>query len=146
MDDLLDNEELDYSELLPKPSLILRVKSTIIDSVVIILLMFLSAFVLNSLKIESGEIRLIAMLSIIFYEPIFVTLGGTIGQRIMGLKLIKSSSYKRYGNELNIHILNSFLRYFAKLLLGWISLLTIHSDKYGQAIHDKIGNSIMTYK
>ena len=28
-------------------------------------------------------------------------------------------------------------------LIG-LTYLTIHSDKYGQAIHDKIGNSIMT--
>ena len=137
---------IDHSDLFLKPSLILRVKSNMIDSAIIIVLMCICSIILNGLKIESGNIRLSAMLLIILYEPIFVALGSTIGQRIMGLEIIKSSAYKQYGKIQKTNIINSFFRYISKIGLSWISLLTIHSSKYGQAIHDKIGNSIMTHK
>jgi hypothetical protein len=55
-------------------------------------------------------------------------------------KIIKASLIMKT----NINIFYSIFRYLSKLLLGWISLLTIHSDDYGRAIHDKIGNSVMT--
>lgn len=129
-----------------KPSLILRIKSMLIDSVIIIFLMFIMSLILNFLSIESGNIRGIALLIVILYEPILVTFGGTIGQRTMGLRVVKSKDFKNNNEKRNINPFNSIFRYISKLLLGWISLLTIHSDNYGQAIHDKIGQSIMTFK
>ena len=80
------------------------------------------------------------------YEPILVAFGGTLGQRIMGLSVVHSQSYQSSKEKRNINPLFSFYRYIAKLLLGWISLLTIHSDQYGRVIHDKVGNSIMAFR
>ena len=126
-----------------KPSLILRIKSTIIDGLVIILLMFLVSLILSSLNIESGKIRGVLFISILLYEPILVSLSRTLGQKIMGLRVRKLSKIIESNEKTNINIFSSLGRYFGKVFLGWISLLTIHSDKYGQAIHDKIGNSVM---
>ena len=64
--------------------------------------------------------------------------------KIMGLRVRKFSDVKDGRLYSNINIFYSISRYFSKLLLGWISLLTIHSDDYGRAIHDKIGSSVMT--
>jgi len=146
MDNIVDTPIDSHLESFYKPSLLIRIKSTLIDSAVVILLMFVAAFILNSLQVESGTVRGLAMGLIILYEPLFVALGNTIGQKAMGLGVVKSSSLKQSGASENINIFSSILRYLAKIFLGWISLLTIHSDKYGQAIHDKVGNSIMTYK
>ncbi len=129
-----------------KPSLVLRIKSTLIDSLVIILLMLVMSSILGILKIESGMLRGICFALVILYEPILVTFGGTIGQRIMGLRVRNFYSYSKNKSTHNINIFYSLIRYFMKILLGWISLLTIHSDNYGQAIHDKTGGSVMTFK
>ena len=136
-----DNDGGDYFN---KPSLILRVKSTLIDSVVIIILMYLASIVLNSLGVQSGGIRGMVLIFIFLYEPILVTLSRTIGQKIMGLRVRKFGEYVNANSNVNINIVESLLRYIGKIMLGWISLLTIHSDKYGRAIHDKLGRSLMT--
>ncbi len=146
MENIIDDHITKYSESFYKPSLISRVKSTVIDSGVLLGLFFLFAFILNTLKIESGQIRGIALILIFLYEPVLVVLGGTFGQRLMGLEVVKASQFKGNGNSVKINFINSIIRYIAKVFLGWISLLTIHSSSYGQAIHDKLGNSLMTYK
>ena len=141
-----DNYEETSENYFNKPSLILRVKSMMIDSLVIIILMYLASILLNYLEIESGNVRGIVMVLVLLYEPIFVTINRTVGQKIMGLRVIKFSEFVSSGNRININIANSFVRFMGKITLGWISLLTIHSNEYGQAIHDKLGNSIMTIK
>lgn len=147
MEEILDeNERIEDVIFFRKPGLILRVKSMLIDSLILIGLMLLISWILNSLNIESGRIRGMALVIVVFYEPILIVFKGTIGQRMMGLRVVKSSKLKENGVKTSINIFNSFVRYLTKILLGWISLLTIHSDNYGQAIHDKLGQSIMTYK
>jgi len=79
----------------------------------------------------------------LFYEPIFTCLGRTIGQKVMGLKVIKLSDMKRDNSYTNISIFQAFARFILKILLGWVSLLTIHSNSYGQAIHDIAADSVM---
>ena len=102
--------------------------------------------ILGILQIESGLIRGLCLGLIILYEPILVVFGGTVGQKIMGLRVIKNSTYMAKKSLHNINIIESLIRYAMKILLGWISLLTIHGDIYGRAIHDKVGNSIMAFK
>jgi len=116
----------------------------IIDTFMIIVLMYIAFLVLDNLAIESGKIRGLIMGSIFLYEPIFTSINRTVGQKIMGLRVRKFEDFRKNKNKSNINIVNSIIRYIAKILLGWVSLLTIHSDNYGQAIHDKMGNSLMT--
>jgi len=139
-------DQQDYKVYFNKPSLMHRIKSMIIDAVVIIALMMLMSWILGILNIESGMVRGICLGLVILYEPILVSVGGTIGQRLVGLRVRSFSSYSKDKSKRSINFLYSLMRYAIKLMLGWISLLTIHSDDYGQAIHDKIGNSLMTFK
>lgn len=134
-------EQLDYFN---KPNLILRVKSMMVDSFIIIALMYVAFLLLDNLGIGSGKIKGTILGLIFLYEPILTSINRTIGQKIMGLRVRKFGEYKNNGKRINISMVSSIIRYITKILLGWISLLTIHSDKYGQAIHDKIGNSLMT--
>lgn len=129
-----------------KPGLIPRIKAMVIDSVIIVGLMLLVSSILNLLAIESGTIRGAALVLIFLYEPILVTFGGTIGQRIMGLRVRDFSAYEDNKQKQSINFFSSLIRYTTKLVLGIISLLIIHSDNYGQAIHDKVGNSVMTFE
>jgi len=129
-----------------KPSLPSRIKAMLADTMVIIGLMLVIAFILNSLEIESGMVRGIAFLLVILYEPILVTFGGTIGHRFMGMQVSKMSEYQAKKEHENINFLMSLVRFISKAILGWIALLIIHSDDYGQAIHDKIGGSVMTFR
>ena len=126
-----------------KPSLLVRMKCTMIDTVVFIILMYVVSAILNSLNIESGTIRAFALVIIILYEPIMTSVSRTLGQKIMGIRVRKFTPFVKDKEKLNISIFKSMIRFVSKLLLGFISLLTIHGDSYGQAIHDKLGNSIM---
>jgi len=127
-----------------KPSLILRIKSMMIDSFMIIILMYLTTVLLESFDVESGMIRGSSLILVLLYEPILVTINRTVGQKIMGIRVRKFSEFINSNEKVNINIFSSMVRFVGKLTLGFLSLLTIHSDKYGQAIHDKFGNSIMT--
>jgi uncharacterized RDD family membrane protein YckC len=128
-----------------KPSLIVRIKSTAIDAFVIIFLLYLTSILLNALNINSGVVRALFLALVLLYEPISIAIGKTIGQSMMGLKVVDFNTYKNTEKASTINIWSSMIRYASKLFLGWISLLTIHSDKYGQAIHDKLGNSVVLF-
>ena len=135
---------VDGSLYFNRPSLVFRIKSMLIDMMFLIGLAYLFTLLLESMNIISEESRGIALAIIILYEPVLVVIGGTVGQRIMGLRVRAKKSFVEKREKRNINFFNSLLRYISKILLGWISLLTIHSDKYGQALHDKIGSSVMT--
>jgi hypothetical protein len=129
-----------------KPSLILRLKSMMIDGVVLILLMFLMSLLLESLKVESGLVRGLCFGLIFLYEPILVSISGTVGQNVMGISVLNYGQYSTTRSKQRINIFQSLIRYITKFFLGWVSLLTIHSSHYGQALHDKLGNSVMIFR
>jgi len=140
--DQIEQEEITFN----RPSLLTRIKSMLADSLVIIALMAIAATILNMLNIESGLVRGITLSLILLYEPIMVAIDRTIGQRIMGLRVRNYTKFIDEDTSENINIFYSLIRFGAKILLGWVSLLTIHSNTYGQAIHDKVGNSLMTFE
>jgi len=140
--DQIEQEEITFN----RPSLLTRIKSMLADSLVVIALMTIAATILNMLNIESGLVRGITLSIILLYEPIMVAIDRTIGQRIMGLRVRNYAKFINEDTSENITIFYSLFRFAAKILLGWISLLTIHSNTYGQAIHDKVGNSVMTFE
>ena len=142
LDQAIQSKEQHY---FGKPPLLLRIQSMFIDTLVIMTLMFV-AFKLNDvLDLRSSVLSIVFISVIALYEPICISLGQTLGQKIMGLKIKKISSVKNNQDYQNINLIQSIVRYLAKICLGWISLLTIHSDKYGQALHDKMGGSVMVY-
>ena len=127
-----------------KPSLVLRIKSMFVDTVVVILLMIIASQILTFFHVESGVVHSIILGFILLYEPIFVSINRTIGQKVMGLRVRNFSTLSTTGQATNINIIWSLLRFIIKTLLGWVSLLTIHSNTYGKAIHDAVANSVVT--
>lgn len=141
--DLLDDTSLKVQPLFHKPSLISRIKCTLVDSMMILLIAYLFSLAINSLDIKSGLVRGIMLGVVLLYEPLMTSINKTLGQKIMGLKVSEFSVEGLKGRAKNISVPRSLVRYFFKIALGWISLLTIHSNNYGQAIHDKVSESIM---
>lgn len=128
-----------------RPSLSIRIKSTLIDGVIILILMCLAAGILNGLEIESGTVRGIALGLVFLYEPLLISFGQTIGQRMTGLRVIRKTPYADNDRMRRIIFPASLLRSITKILLGWISLLIIHHNQYGRAIHDQLSGSLMVF-
>ncbi len=151
----MENQPLDHSSehassfvpeteiYFDKPGLILRIKSTLIDTVVLIALMLLISAVLNGLDIASGAVRGICLVAIWFYEPVFTSFNRTFGQMIMGLEVRRMADLQNRVDPRPISFPAAIIRFIVKILLGWLSLLTIHSSRYGQAIHDNASDSVM---
>ena len=144
VDSTLDNLQKSENVYFSKPPLLLRIKSIFIDMIVVIILMMASLKILTLCSIESRVISGVILTLVLLYEPILTSINRTLGQKMMGLRVRSFSTLKNSKESKNINIVWSLLRYLTKTLLGWISLLTIHSNTYGKAIHDSVANSVMT--
>ena len=125
------------------PHLIDRIQSTFIDTILIVILMFLFSTILDKIANPSDWIRILMFLGIWFvYEPLCVALGFTPGNYMKGIRV------RQFGNtSKRINILQSLMRYIFKVLLGWLSFLTIGGNSKRRAIHDFIAGSVMiSYK
>lgn len=136
------NNEVTNYELLQFPSLLARVKALVLDSLVILFVFSTLSVLINSLgDIPSFLKGFILIFMIYLYDPLLTSFfGATLGHRIMGLTV------RRYNNhDLKISLGKALIRFFLKLLLGWISFLTVTSNKQKRAIHDLVSGSIVIY-
>ena len=128
------------------PDLKTRIQSTFIDTILMVGLMFLAGTLLEKInpsqEEEDGWIRGVIFISIWgVYEPLSMTIGCTLGNYLMKIRVKRhSDSNKR------INLLQAYVRFVIKILLGWISFLTIHSNKERRAIHDFAAGSVMIEK
>jgi uncharacterized RDD family membrane protein YckC len=122
------------------PTLVKRVQSMFIDGVFILFVMFGISAIIDKTGEVPGWVRGVLFIGLWFvYEPLCITLGRTLGQFIMGLRV------RRYEKENSrINIFQSYIRFALKFFLGWISFLTIHTNPQRRAIHDLGSNSVMT--
>jgi len=116
-----------------------RVQSTFIDSIFIIILMFIAASILDRYENPPDWIRIALFVGLwAIYEPVCTSLGCTLGNYIKKIRV------RRHGSTVKkINIFQALLRYVIKVFLGWISFLTIHSTKERRAIHDLAAGSVM---
>jgi uncharacterized RDD family membrane protein YckC len=121
------------------PQLTDRIQSTFIDTILVIVMMFVFASVLDRFENVPDWVR-IAMFAALFivYEPLCMTLGSTLGNYIKGIRVRKDSDSSK-----RINIFQAIIRYPIKVLLGWISFLTINSNPKRRAIHDLVSGSVM---
>jgi uncharacterized RDD family membrane protein YckC len=128
------------------PELKTRIQSTFIDTILMIILMFAAAWILDKAGIgdkeENGWIKAVIFVSIWgIYEPLSTTLGATVGNYLMKIRVRQSNA-----NGKRINIFQAFVRVAFKLLLGWLSFITIHFDDQRRAIHDFVAGSVMLEK
>ena len=121
------------------PQLTDRIQSAFIDAILIVILMFIFASILDKFDNVPDWIRIVMFAALfIAYEPLCMTLGSTLGNYLKGIRVRKNSdSTKR------INIFQAIIRYPVKMFLGWVSFLTIHSNPKRRAIHDLVSGSVM---
>ena len=133
-------ESLEQSEIKTKyPLLGDRIQSTFIDTLLIIVLMFVFASILDRYENVPDWIRIALFFGLFgIYEPVCTSLGCTLGNYIKKIRV------RRYNDtSKRINIFQALIRYIFKILLGWISFLTIHSNAQRRAIHDLVAGSVM---
>jgi uncharacterized RDD family membrane protein YckC len=124
------------------PTLSDRVQSTLIDTVFIVVLMFISASILEKYENAPDWIRIALFFGIwCIYEPVCTVLGFTIGNYAKGIRVRKFSNPQK-----KINIIQALVRYLLKISLGWISFLTMHFNPERRAIHDFAAGSVMIKK
>ena len=121
------------------PSLSDRIQSAFIDAVLIVVLMFMATALLDKYENAPDWIRIVLFFGLwAVYEPLCTTLGCTLGNYMKGIRV------RRYDNESKrINFFAAFVRYCVKVLLGWISFITIHFNPERRAIHDYVAGSVM---
>ncbi len=121
------------------PLLTERIQSTFIDTIFIVVLMFIASIVLDRFENVPDWVRIVIFFGIwALYEPVCTTLGFTLGNYIKGIRVRRLNDVASH-----INFFQAFARYVLKLLLGWVSFLTIHSNPEKQAIHDLAAGSVM---
>ena len=121
------------------PQLTDRIQSIFIDTILIVILMFAFASTLDKFENVPDWVRM-AMFVVLFvaYEPLCMTLGSTLSNYLKRIRVRKNSDTTK-----RINIFQAIIRYPVKLLLGWISFLTINSNPKRRAIHDLVSGSVM---
>lgn len=120
------------------PDLIVRVKAIFLDTLFIVVLMAVFSSLFETMDYEGEKLRVYALLLILLYDPAMVSLGGRIGHRLMKLRV------RRFSDESKNPIFPiAIIRFLGKSFLGWLSLITVSSNKSKRAIHDLISNSIV---
>ena len=121
------------------PQLSDRIQSTFIDTILIIIMMFVFASILDKYENVPDWVRIAMFVGLfIVYEPFCMTIGATLGNYLKGIRVRKYSDTTK-----RINIFQAIIRYPIKVLLGWISFLTINSNPKRRAIHDLVSGSVM---
>lgn len=121
------------------PSLSERIQSSFIDVLVIVMLMFMFASVLDNINNPPDWLRIVMFISVwIIYEPLCTSIGFTAGNYIKGIRVRRNNNTLKH-----INIFQAIFRYAFKFLLGWVSFLTINSSDKRRAIHDMVAGSVM---
>lgn len=124
------------------PGVSARVKAIFTDSLILIVMMLVMSAVFSSFENVAEQLRILAMVFIFFlYDPIFTSLtGGTLGHRLMGLRVKDAADHKN-----NINFFQAFIRFLLKATLGWISLLTVQGNSKRKAMHDMAVGSVVVF-
>lgn len=117
-----------------------RVKAATIDGIVIIVLMYSATEVLNAFDSVENYVRVsIFVFIFLIYEPVLVSFfGATVGHFFSNIMVKQEGNHSK-----NINIFRAIPRFVIKLILGWMSLLTINGNERKQALHDFAGGSVV---
>lgn len=116
------------------PRLLRRVRASLIDSVINILIIILWWIVLPYLQLLPGPAKLALPIMLwLVLDPLLVsTTGGTVGHHIMKIKIVDTRSLHRIG------LLRALCRSILRTWLGWLSLIFTLCTKNHQALHDLV--------
>lgn len=130
--------EIDEEKIFP--SIMNRVQALFVDFWIIVGL----DYILNYSLFSNFAGALIGLKIALFfaitfvYDPLMSMSGGTLGQRTMGMKVRCFENPHR-----KIGLAQAYFRSVMKILLGWISFLSISLDPFRRAMHDKASGSVV---
>jgi Predicted membrane protein/domain len=129
----------DYSKVYELPTIRTRYTSILIDGICLFLIALGVSALFEKIGEVSGLVRGITfVIVIVLYEPILVTIGCTIGQLIMNIRI---RDFKNPESKLAFHLV--MIRFILKAMLGWLSFITVTFNINRRAIHDLASGSIM---
>jgi uncharacterized RDD family membrane protein YckC len=132
-------EKPDYSKVYILPSLRTRYLSMLIDVLIIVLIALGATQLFEMIGSVPNWIRAgMFLLVFLLYEPVLISLGCTVGQLIMNIRVRK---FDNPDKKLLLHM--ALVRFIVKAVLGWLSFITIMFNINRQAIHDLASGSIM---
>jgi uncharacterized RDD family membrane protein YckC len=125
------------------PALSRRMGSILIDSLLIVLIMFLLTDLFERILLvnegNAGLVRGICFIALWgLYEPVAMSLGGTLGNYVIGIKVRKYNDHDK-----KINFIQALGRFMIKMFLGWISFISIGFNKEKRAIHDLATGTLM---
>jgi len=95
------------------PQLTDRIQSTFIDTILIVILMFVFANIVEKFENVPDWVRMVMFASLfIAYEPLCMTLGATLGNYLKGIRVRKNSDTTK-----RINLFQAIIRYPVKFLL-----------------------------
>lgn len=113
-----------------------RTKASMIDTLILIVVTFMIAEILSNFENVPTWIRVTLFIPIVMYEPVCITLGATLGNLIMNIRIRRSSDDSK-----KLNILRSLIRFFLKLIFGWISYVTVFKNPRKRELHDLISGA-----
>jgi uncharacterized RDD family membrane protein YckC len=132
-------ESIDHSLIYELPTIKTRYISTLIDLMLTLLTTFGVSAILEKFENVPDYLRgVLFVFIVILYEPIFVSIGCTLGQLIMNIRVRR---FKDPEKKILFH--EAFFRLLLKWFLGWISFISISFNKNKRAIHDYGSRSIV---
>lgn len=112
------------------PSLLKRFQSNFIDRIITYTLAISLVYASGMIDKDSFILKAIALFIALSYEPVLITTGRTVGQLVMGIRV------KHLSMDQRMPLINAFARFWLRMMLGWISFITIHTNPERRAIHD----------
>src|SRR6185503_3147935 len=106
------------------PTLTDRVKSTLVDAVLIFLLMGLVSEVFNFFPNVPDWVRITVMIMMILYDPICTSTTCTVGQKLAGVRVRNFEKLHFEDREERIGFLRATLRIVVKAVLGSATLIS----------------------
>ena len=120
------------------PLLLKRYQSVFIDFLLFCLLLIVAMVILGESPARQAVMLCMGILFTLVYEPFLTAYGATVGQYVIGIRVRDARNPNK-----RINILQAYVRIIVKLMLGWISFVTIHFNPQHRAIHDLAGSSVM---
>ncbi|HYV91297.1 MAG TPA: RDD family protein [Chitinophagales bacterium] len=128
------------------PTLTDRVKSTIIDTFLILLLMGLVSELFNFFTNVPDWVRITVMIMMILYDPIFTSTTCTLGQKLAGVRVRNFEKLHFEDREERIGFLPATLRIVVKFILGGITVISFFLNNEKRMLQDFASGSIVIKK
>lgn len=126
-----------HNRLFSYPSLLKRYKAMLIDALILLTILIIVMVAIGDHE-NRAAIMLILVSALSFYEPLLTKYAGTVGQRVMGIRVRDYNAPSK-----PIGFWQAYIRAWIKAFLGWLSFITIRYNREHRAIHDVATSTVV---